>query len=196
MQYTKRDWRNRNKIKTPNGLKWLTIPVEVKGKYYQKINETKVADCSWVKSHLALLKQNYKEAEHFKEFWPIVENEFLNINSAYLTEINVQLIKFINKFLNINTEIRLSSEFNLNKDKNIRLIDICKDLNGSDYFSGPAAKSYIDENAFNEQGIKVNYINYSNYKTYNQLHNDFTHHVSILDLIFNQGENAKTLYKS
>ena len=71
MQYTRRDWRNRNKIKTPQGLKWLSIPVKVKGKYYQKINETKIEKRDWANKHWKTISMNYRDSPHFKKF----ENE-------------------------------------------------------------------------------------------------------------------------
>ena len=191
MQYTKRDWRNRNLIKTPNGLKWLSIPVEVKGKYYQKINETKISDKTWNKSHLEILKQNYKKANFFKETIGWVEELYMNCNFEYLSEINLYFIQKINKFLNINTEIRFSKDFDLHEERNQRLINICKDLNATDYYSGPAAKFYMDEDLFGNNNIKVHYFDYANFKKYDQLYGNFEHGVSIFDLIFNEGENSK-----
>jgi len=187
MQYTKRDWRNRNLIKTPNGLKWLTIPVLVKGKYFQKINETKVSDKKWNKSHLGILKQNYNKAKFYKETIGWIEELYMKCNFEYLSEINLHFIQKINKYLNIKTEIRFSSEFKLHEDKNFRLINICKDMNGTDYYSGPAAKSYMNEELFKENKINVHYFNYSNYLQYSQLYDGFEHGVSILDLILNEG---------
>jgi hypothetical protein len=197
MQYTKRDWRNRNLIKTPNGLKWLTIPVIVKGKYFQKIKDTKILDNKWIKSHLGILKQNYQGAKFFKEIWPWVESTYHSCNYTYLTEINIHFINEINRFLSLKTEIKFSSEFELHEDKNIRLINLCKDMNGTDYYSGPAAKSYMNEDLFNANNIKVHYFNYSNYPQYTQLYDGFEHGVSILDLIFNEGiDSIKFLNQS
>ena len=191
MQYTKRDWRNRNLIKTPNGLKWLSIPVEVKGKYYQKINETKISDKTWNKSHLEILKQNYKKANFFKETIGWVEDLYMNCNFEYLSEINLHFIREINKYLNIKTEIRFSKDYDLHKDRNMRLINLCKDLSATDYYSGPAAKFYMDEDLFGKNNIKVHYFNYSNFPKYSQLNGEFEHGVSIFDLIFNEGANSK-----
>ena len=187
MQYTKRDWRNRNLIKTPNGLKWLTIPVEVKGKYFQKINETKVSDKKWNKSHIALIKQNYSKAKCYKETIGWVEELYMNCNFKYLSDINLHFIREINKYLNIDTEIRFSKDFDLQEDRNQRLIKICKDLNATDYYSGLAAKFYMDEELFKKNNLNVHYFNYSNFKKYEQLHGSYEHGVSIFDLILNEG---------
>ena len=195
MQYTKRDWRNRNLIKTPNGLKWLSIPVEVKGKYFQKIKDTKIADKTWVKSHLGIIKQNYKTAKHFREIWNWVEELYLSCDLKYLTDVNMHFIKAINSFLKIETEIIFSSDFKLHEDRNIRLINICTKLNGSDYFSGPSAKLYMNEKLFENHNLKIHYFNYSNYPEYIQLYDDFEHGVSILDLLFNEGVDSNKFLK-
>ena len=196
MQYTKRDWRNRNLIKTPYGLKWLTIPVNVKGKYFQKINETKVSDKSWKTAHLGLIKQSYKRAKFYKDTWEWLEEVYMNCNYQYLSEINLHFIKAINKLLNIKTEIHLSHDFELHNDRNMRLINICKDLGGTDYFSGSAAKFYIDEGLFKQNDINLHYFDYSGYQEYNQLYDGFEHKVSILDLFFNLGDKTKFYLKS
>jgi hypothetical protein len=190
MQYTKRDWRNRNMIKSAQGLKWLSIPVEVKGKYFQKINETKIADKSWNLSHWEILKQNYKTAAHFKEMSEWIEPLYQNCNFDFLTDVNLHYIHAICGFFQINTEIRLSSEFELAEEKTQRLVNICKDLHITDYYSGPAAKAYMDESRFANETINVHYWDYSNYPEYKQLYPPFEHGVSILDLIFNEGPNS------
>lgn len=195
MQYTKRDWRNRNQIKTSNGLKWLSVAVEVSGKYFQRINETKIADKAWNKSHLELLKQSYKNASCYKEVLGFIEEAYLTCNFEYLTDINTHFIRRINDFLGIKTEIRFSSEFELHEEKTQRLVNICAELNGTDYYSGPAAKNYMDESRFAEKNINVHYFDYSAYPEYNQLHGDFVHGVSILDLIFNVGIEAPKYMK-
>jgi hypothetical protein len=186
MQYTKRDWRNRNKIKTPQGLKWLTIPVEVKGKYFQKINETLVSDPNWGESHLKQLEQNYKKAPFFDETMAQLEDYFLKNEEKRLTYINQILIEKINEILEIKTTILRSEDFELHEDKTQRLVDICVARKATEYLTGPAAKAYMDEEAFRSQGIEVIYADY-NYGQYEQLHGAFEHGVTVLDAIFSVG---------
>lgn len=195
MQYTKRDWRNRNLIKTFSGTKWLTIPVEVKGKFFQKINETKISDVDWKKEHWNLIQQNYKRAPFFKEYKDYFEELYLNTKSLYLSEINFRFIKSICELLEINTRFHFSSDFILEEDSTERLVSICKKLEATDYYSGPAAKAYMEETRFENEKIRLNYFDYSNYPEYKQLHEPFYHSVSIIDLIFNTGVNAKSFLK-
>lgn len=196
MQYTKRDWRNRNKIKTGQGTSWLSIPVNVKGKYHQKINETEVLDSSWSRNHWKTICQHYVKTPFFSDYKEIFEPLYMNNNYSLLSEINLQFIKTINSILKIETKIILSSELNLVEGKTERLVDICKQIDATEYCSGPAAINYMDESLFEREGIKVKYFDYSNYPAYRQLYNGFAHDVTILDLIFNEGENAKSFMKS
>ena len=192
MQYTKRDWRNRNKIKTPQGLKWISIPVEVKGKFFQKISETKVSDTTWYKNHLALLKQNYSKAPSYNKVIPFVEElYFTSIDLQTISEINYHFISNICDYLNIKTKISFSNDYHLLEEgKTERLIELCKQVQANVYYTGSAAKNYIDTALFEKENIDLQYFDYSGYKKYNQLFGDFEHSVSILDLIFNEGGNA------
>ena len=191
MQYTRRDWRNRNYIKTPQGLQWLTITVEVKGKYYQKINETVISDKTWVNDHLKQFRQNYSKAPYYKELMPWVENLYETVSTKdYLTEVNTFLIQEICNFLNIKTKIIDSRQFQLQEDKTARLVDICKVLNATEYLTGPAAKSYMDESQFEKENIKLTYFSYEGYPEYPQLYPPFEHGVTILDVIFNCGKES------
>ncbi len=196
MQYTRRDWRNRNKIVTPDGLLWLTIPVLSKGKYDQKINETKVADHTWVDSHWKSIQCNYARAKYFGKY----EERIRGIYEAcrkeeYLSRINTLFIREICDILEIRTKISRSSEYRLAEGKTSRLVQLVKDAGGDAYLSGPAAKDYIEEHLFSEEGIALEWMDYSGYPPYRQLSGHFEHGVSVLDLIFNEGERALEFIK-
>ncbi|PMH28884.1 hypothetical protein BCU71_19285 [Vibrio lentus] len=191
MQYTKRDWRNRNKIQTANGSQWLTIPVDVKGKYYQKINETLVADQSWRRKHWAAISQNYSKATYFKIYEEIFKNLYLESSETSLSKINYEFLKAICNILGIDTKLVFSDEFDLVDGKSERLLGVCKDLNANIYLSGPAAKDYLDEDLFSNEGITVEWIEYANYPEYSQQYSPFDHYVTVLDLIFNEGTSAR-----
>ena len=197
VQYTRRDWRNRNKIKTPQGAQWLTTPVDVKGKYLQKIRDTQVVnDENWRETHWKTILTNYSNAPYFKTYKDLFQEAYLGNSEMFLSKINFTFITLINKILNITTPIRWSNDFTLAEGRNERLADLCKQVNATDYYSGPAAKDYMDVDIFNKQGINVHYFDYSGYPLYNQLYGDFIHEVSILDLIFNEGPNAQNFMKS
>jgi hypothetical protein len=197
-QYTKNDWRNRNKIKTTQGAQWLTIPINVKGKLNQKISESQVSDhhLGWRKNHWKTIQINYSKSAYFKTYKDIFEKLYLENDEVYLSKINYSFIKAINEILGITTRIRWSSEFILKEDKNERLLDLCKQTDTTDYYSGPAAKSYINEALFTNAGINIHWLDYNGYSEYNQIYGTFIHEVSVIDLLFNEGPNAKNHMKS
>ena len=196
MQYTKRDWRNRNYIKTPQGLKWLSIPVEVSGKFHQKINETLISDKSWNRSHWESIKQNYKDAPCFKDNKDWLENLYMTCNFDRLTDVNEFFIKEIGTYLGIITEYRRSEEFELCEDRTQKMVDICVELGATQYYTGPNAKQYIEEDKFLLNGVKLNYFDYSGYQEYAQLYDGFEHGVSIIDMILNLGKETTQYMKS
>jgi len=195
MQYTKNDWRNRNKIKTQNGLQWLTIPVKQES-LAQKINETVITQPNWNVQHWKSLAQNYAKAPHFKAYKEQFENLYMNATQTHISEINRYFIDAINAILGIKTVIRDSREFVLADGKSERLLALCQELGATTYLSGPAASDYLDESIFKEAGIHVEWMDYSGYQAYHQLFPPFEHGVSVIDLIFNEGENAKNFLKS
>jgi hypothetical protein len=196
VQYTKRDWRNRNLIKTHNGTRWLTIPVEVKGKYLQNIKDTRIADSSWNEKHWKILKYYYSNSRWFSFYKELFEELYLTCKYNYISEINLRFILKINEIIGINTPIRFSSEFTLKDDKTERLISICEQTQSTCYLSGPAAKDYIKEEFFALKNIELEWMAYDNYNEYNQLHPPFIHQVSILDLLFNEGPESVKFLKS
>ena len=187
MQYTKRDWRNRNKLITPDGPKWLSIPIDVKGKFDQKINEAIVSDDNWGKKHWNFIENNYKKSKYFEEYSEYFKPLFLDPDSNNLSEINLSFLEKSLQLLMIDVQIISSSEFNLNGDKTERLLNICRDLEARTYLTGPAAKNYLDSSKFSAHGVEVKYTNYSGFPVYKQLWDQFSHEVSILDMFFNLG---------
>lgn len=196
MQYTKRDWRNRNQIKTKEGLKWLTIPVHTKGKYYQKINETVIAQSNWNINHIKQIRHAYRNAQFYKEYFPWIESLYLSATHEYLTDINMHFINAINEKFDITSKIIDSREFNLKTDKTQRLIDICFRLRADKYITGVKAKSYINEELFEEAGIKIIYADYAGYKMYKQIYPPFIHKVCIWDVILNCGKTTMQYIQS
>ncbi len=188
-QYTIRDWRNRNQIKTPEGLKWLTVPTN--GTQSMKINEVKIDNSTdWRKKHLKTFEKNYKKCRYFKQYFELLQNILMRKSWKNLSDLNQLLIKEITKMLCIKTTFSDSKELELLEGKNSKIISIIQQLNGDHYITGPAARSYIDENIFSLNDIKVEFMDYSYYPVYNQPWGKFTHNVSILDLFFCEGPDS------
>lgn len=190
MQYTRRDWRNRNQIKTPQGVQWLTVPVRVKGRYDQTIRETEIDGIEWAQAHWKAFTQNYRRAPHFEEVAAMLEPIYLQNQCTYLSALNRKLIESVCSYLGITTRISNSWDYQLIEGKTERLADLCVQAGATEYISGPSAKDYVDEGCFASHGIKLSWFDYAGYPEYPQLWGEFTHNVSILDLLFNCGDNA------
>lgn len=189
MQYTRRDWRNRNQIKTPQGLQWLTVPVKVKGKYHQTIRETEIDGDEWAEQHWKTLVQNYRRTPYFDEVAAFI-GPLYRQRHTHLSSLNRALIEAICRYLGICTKINNSWDYTLAEGKSERLADLCAQAGGSVYVSGPSAKDYIDGQIFTKMGIELHWFDYSGYPSYPQQWGEFTHTVSILDMMFNCGKDT------
>jgi len=197
VQFTKRDWRNRNRIKTPGGTQWLTIPVQQKGKRCQRIDETLVADSSWSDGHWKALVHNYRRAPYFDRYRDAFADAYRRTSDEpYLSRVNHLWLTTICTELGIRTPITWSTDDDVSGDATQRLVRLCQLRNATEYLSGPSARDYLDESQFRRAGIAVSYADYSGYPTYPQLHGDFVHEVTVLDLVLNTGPDARTYMKA
>jgi hypothetical protein len=194
-QYTRRDWRNRNRIKTPQGTKWLTIPVQVRGRYHQRIDETRIDDPGWAESHWKTLQQFYRPSACFDEMAPRFEKLYASVDSDRLSEINRRFLGEICAILGIQTRLSWSTDYGAEGARGEQILDLCLKAGAEVYLSGPSARDYLDEAAFEAAGVRVEWFDYSGYPQYPQLHPPFVHEVSIVDLIFNTGTEASNYMK-
>ncbi|WP_346308588.1 WbqC family protein [Limnohabitans sp.] len=189
VQFTKNDWRNRNQIKTPNGLHWLSIPV---GQNIRRlIRNVDISDHEWQAKHWKTLFANYSRAKAFEDIAKWLEPIYMIEQHSNLSALNRRLIEQICSYLEISTIIKNSWDYELGEGKTERLVNLCRQAGANIYISGPAAKSYLDESLFSDAGVQVAWFDYSGYSAYPQLWGDFIHGVSILDLLFNCGKDSK-----
>jgi hypothetical protein len=191
-QYTKRDWRNRNQIKTKDGLLWLSIPVEVKGKFTQAVKDVCISDPSWAAQHFKTIAAVYARAPRFQEYRGRIEDLYRGATSTQLSAVNRRFIEGLADILGITTKLSWSMDYELPEGRVERLVALCKQAGATSYLSGPSARDYIAQDArlFADAGIEVGYIDYSSYPEYPQLYPPFEHHVSVIDLIVNAGPEA------
>ena len=192
VQYDRRGWRNRNQIKTANGLQWLTIPVHSKGVqlHATPINQIPIAwEKNWMEDHLKSIQHAYAKAPHFSPFFEQVLIPAYQ-HHHYLADFTIHLTIAIARYLGIShTTFIRSSTLNGTGVKTERLIKILKQIGANHYISGPSAKDYIDTEAFSNNNIELEYMQY-NYPEYPQLYPPFEPAVSIIDLIFMTGQEA------
>ena len=195
MQYTRRDWRNRNQIKTPKGLQWLTVSVKVKGKYFQTIRETELNGITWAGKHWKTLEQYYIRTPYFEEVSSWLKPLYNISELTHLSSVNRMFLEAICKYLGISTFISFSWDYAQEEGKSERLAGLCQSANGDIYVSGPSAQKYLDEKVFHDRGLKLEWFNYNGYPTYPQMWGKFEHSVSILDLLFNCGPTSRKYLK-
>jgi hypothetical protein len=188
VQFTKNDWRNRNRIKTPKGLEWLSIPVGQD--ISRRIRDVELPERRWQEKHWKTLEANYGRAAHFAEVAALLEPLYLERRHAHLSALNREFIETICGYLGIATRISYSWDYALVEGKTDRLVALSAQAGAGEYISGPSAKSYLDERAFAAQGVRLTWFDYAGYPEYPQLWGAFAHEVSILDLLFNCGKDA------
>jgi hypothetical protein len=187
-QFTKNDWRNRNRIKTPKGLEWLSIPVG--GSISRRIRDVELPDGRWQEKHWKTLEANYGRAAHFAEVAGVFEPLYRSRSYATLSALNREFIEAVCRYLGISTTIANSWDYALAGGRTDRLVALAQQAGAHEYVTGPSARNYLDESAFARQGIKVSWFDYTGYPEYPQLWGGFSHEVTILDLLFNCGRGA------
>ena len=191
MQFTKRDWRNRTQIKTRDGVQWLSIPVRVKGRYLQKIKDTEISDPEWAPRHWRTIAASYARAPFFASYRERFEDLYLGSPETRLSAINRRFIGAICGMLSIDTKLSWSMDYDVPEGKTERLVSLCLQAGAAEYVSGPSARDYLEPETFARNGIALTFMSYDGYKEYEQLYPPFTHHVSVLDLLFSTGPAAR-----
>lgn len=195
VQYTDRDWRNRNRIKTSNGLIWLTVPVLFSRKNHLAVEDVPI-DYSqkWVEKHINSIRHAYSKANHYYQYSELFF-DILRNKCASISELNRNINHWIMDELQIKTPTKMSSDFRPTGSRTDRLLDLLKKAGGTSYLSGPSAKNYLETDKFTTAGISLHYKTYD-YPEYPQLYGRFEPQVSVLDLLFNNGPDSRKYLKS
>ncbi len=189
VQYKKREFQNRNKVRTKDGFIWLTVPVISKGRYYQKIKDVEIDNTKpWQRKHWESIKFNYNRAELFNDYAHFFERLY-NEKWNRLLDLNVAIVKFLLDCFRIKTPIYFEDNLNVNGEGTERIIGICKRLDSKKYLSGTGGKGYLDEDLFEKNGIELIYQNFT-HPEYKQTYDGFVPNLSAIDLLFNCGEKS------
>ncbi len=192
VQFTKRSWQQRNRIKTPRGLEWLTVPVAVSGRYHQTIQEASIEDAGFWKKHVRAIELNYRRAAHFSD-------TFAGLASVYengapwdrLVDLNTRLIEWLAERLGIPTSVRTASSLGVEGKRSGLLAEICQELGATEYLSALGSAVYLlgEMHEFTGRGIEVRFHNYS-HPGYEQLFPPFAPYASVIDLLLNEGPRS------
>jgi hypothetical protein len=193
VQYSRGDWDNRNKIRTPNDSIWLTVPIL--SKPVKLLNQVKIDySKNWLYKHKSAIKFNYENSPFFDLYWKNIES-ILDKSYEKLLELNISLIDYFLSVLQIKTETILSSTLDLNSAGSKKLLDICKLLDADTYLSGELGKNYLDKKIFQNANIKIIFEKF-HHPVYNQNNSNFLSNLSIIDLLFNEGPNSIEILKN
>jgi len=195
VQYKHREFQNRNKIKTQKDTLWLTVPVKVRRNRQQLINECEIDNTrNWPNEHLKSITQNYSKAKYFETYAEFLE-DFYSQNWDKLIDVNIHFIKYVLQELEIETPIYLESEMRTGgKTGEDRIIEVCKHLRADTYLSGAGGREWMDLEKFDEAGIQVEFQDF-HHPVYAQLHGQFVSHLSVIDLMLNEGPNSTSFIK-
>jgi hypothetical protein len=190
VQYDKNGWRNRNRVKTANGVVWLTVPVLINYKEQPRICEVRIDNrTKWRKKHLETIRHNYARSPFFKEYFGIFEDAFAP-EWEFLVDLDIHLIQVLAKAVGmVEKQMIRSSSLGIEGGRIERLIKICSHFGADTFYEGASGVNYIDPAEFLQQGINVSFQNYE-HPVYSQLHGEFVPYLSIVDLIFNCGPRS------
>jgi hypothetical protein len=192
VQYSKNGFINRNRIKTPSGPLWITVPVKTSGKFQQPINEVEISEIvDWRRKHLHTLEQNYKKAPFFNEVFQILSRIYENKTNS-LSEMNINFIKAICEYLDIKPQFEIASKIQTEGVSTARLVEICQHFMGDIYIYGKGGDNYMNFYEFRDAGIQLELCEYAN-PEYPQLGADFEPNLSIVDMLFNVGKEAEKI---
>jgi len=183
VQFLRRGWHHRDIIKTPNGIKWITVPVLKKGKYNQNINEVLIDNSkNWQKKILGLISNSYQKAPNFVSVYESIV-KIITKNHHKLINLNMDLIQYCADVLDIKKKIIFSSSFKTNLKATEKLVYLVKEVGGIAYLVGSGSRYYLDEDLFTIENIEVLWHNYDQHY-YPQLHDEnFIKMLSVLDFI-------------
>jgi len=192
VQFTRRDWRNRNKIRTREGWAWLTVPVLQKSQFKQSLKETRIDNSvPWRRKHKEAIRANYGQAPFFDLYFPALESVY-NKHWDFLLDLCFETLQILQAALNIKTLTLKASEMEMEAVKGERILAICRKLDATHYLTGDAAMNYLSEEEFRQNGITLETQNYQ-HPVYKQRYPGFVPHLSVIDLLFNVGEQSQAV---
>jgi len=202
VQFVKREWKNRNKIrKTTDGedTRWLTVPIEKKSQK-SLIKDAMISnESNWVRQHLQSIHHVYANTPYFKEYFTPIKNLIERYREATLARLNIALITYFCKELEVNTKLIRSSDLNVNGKKEVKLLNVCKALGSDLYLANNATGEYVEESYFKKDGIDFKLQNYR-HPVYNQINKNkvlsFISHLSVIDIIFSHGSNSLEIIRT
>lgn len=191
VQYQRKDFNNRNRIKTSAGPIWLSVPVKSSGRLDSTIADIEIINNGWHKKHIKSIELNYKKTPYFEQYFHGLK-KILDTPYQYLVDLNFNILIYALDALDIDTKIVKASDYSFVGIKSELVLDMCIQLNADTYIFGEQGKNYADTDSFNNKDISLYFQSY-NHPVYNQTKGEFLPYMSILDLLFNEGEKSRDI---
>lgn len=192
IQFTRRDWRNRNKIRTSGGWAWLTVPVEQKNRYTQLLKEARVDNSiNWKKKHREAIRLNYSRAPFFETYYPYFESVYSK-QWEFLIDLCYETTAYLMEALNITTPTSKSSDLSVQGRKADLILNICRKMGATHYLTGSLAHDYLSKEDFSREKIELEYQKY-NHPEYPQRYPGFVPYLSLVDILFNVGDKSRDM---
>ena len=191
VQYQRKDFNNRNKIKTSSGDLWLTVPVKSSGRFDCLITDIEIVNNEWNKKHLKSIELNYKKTPYFDQYYYDLK-KILDTSYQYLVDLNFDILVYLLNALNIDTKTVKASDYLFKGAKSELVLDMCIQLNADIYIFGENGKNYANIDTFISAGVSPYFQSY-NHPVYNQIKGKFMPYMSVFDLLFNEGQNSKNI---
>jgi len=194
-QYTVNDWRNRNQVKTRDGVRWITVPVITKGRFGQRIADAEVVDHRWIKTHFSTIAAALGKAEHGKQTLELLGECYdVSAKTQSLHEINVRFLEAIHESFGFECRLTDDSEYGIETIADLspsaKVAELVRRAGGTRYLTGPRGLDYLDPADFATREIAIDVLDYSSLGPYPQLHGEFVDHLSVIDLLANVGSEA------
>lgn len=195
VQFSKESWQCRNRIKTPNGVKWVSVSVDRAASSTTPIKDIRVKhEVGWVERNLNQIMESYQKAHYFQPLFNDLRG-VLERNDKHLATISIALIKFLAGELGINTSCMLASDLGIQARGYERKVEVCKAVGATECLDGASGRELYDTDFFLQHGIRLSFHEYE-HPVYSQLHGKFVSHLSVVDLLFNEGPNALDILRS
>jgi len=194
VQYQRKDFNNRNRIKTSSGPVWLTVPVKSSGRFNRTIADTEIINDGWHKKHLKSIELNYGKTPYFEQYY-LGLREILNTPYQYLVDLNFDILIYVLDMLDIDIKIVKASDYMFSGKKSELVLDMCMKLNADIYIFGEQGRNYANVDTFSNNDIYT-YIQSYEHPVYKQARGEFTPYMNIFDLMFNEGDNSMSVIMS
>ena len=194
-QYTVNDWRNRNQVKMADGVRWITVPVVTKGRFGQRITEAEIVDQKWSKTHLGTLTTALSKAPFGREVLDLLGECYRRVaGTKLLHEVNVELLRAVHTYLGFSCRLTDDSAYGVDDLEHLspsaKVAEIVQRAGGSRYLTGPRGLDYLEPADFTDRNIAIDVLDYSTLAPYAQLYGDFVDHLSVVDLLANEGDRS------